>query len=249
MYKSLAAPYQTKTGQRTAKKITQMLSSTVGSAGVEIKTVDINLAQAAFSPIIATYNTNGSALLLNPTQEGSGDYQRTGKRINMKSLRVRGNLCMISTGPGSVAGEIGNAVTRIVIVYFREFHNVIPDWNAVFQGITQDGVKTSTLNSNLGPAAMGSVAVLSDKTYHNLPVTQGYYASTKYVANVPFDEYIDLGGIAATYYGTANPITMANFASGAIVMYARAQEDGTAPGTSQSSIYRDSYSRLRFTDV
>lgn len=245
----VTTPFVTRTGARTAKKVTNMLSSTIGSHSIETKTVDIVLTGSTFNPVPATYVDNTGAKLLNQVREGAADYNRTGKRINMKSIRLRGEVEITSVGPTGTGGSINTLSCRMVLVYFREFHDAIPDWNAVFNQTGPDGVKISNLFSPLAPENMGSVAVLMDKTYTNMPAQVSYWSGAIYSANVPFDEYIDLGGISTTYNGTANPITMANVASGALVLYMRSNFNNNATSEGICAVYENSAARLRYTEM
>lgn len=249
MYKQVQTPYVSRTGARTASKVNRMLASTVGSHAIETKTVDNNLMPGIFEPILHTYNTNACAILLNNVQEGTSDFTRVGKRINLKSIRLRGELAMLSVSP-SVSGSGLNSVNvRAVLVYFREYHAAIPDWNAVFNTLSPTGIRSSNLYSPLASANMGSVAVLMDRVYSNDNKGMIDTGNTDCTLNQPFDEFIDLGGIGTTYSGTADPISIANITGGALVLYMRANFNGIVPGEGQALIYQESHARLRFTDV
>lgn len=249
-YKTVTTPYVTKAGQRTASKIDKILSSTVGSHAVETKTLDISLSAGnPFQGIVDTYNTNQSALILNPVQEGAGDYQRIGKRINMKSIRVRGTISIVSKTPAVVSSGFNTLNVRLVIVYFREQLAAIPDWNAVFNCVDAIGTKFSNLNAPLASSAMTSCVLLMDRMYNNTALGPLSLTSTENQYNCPFDEYLDLGGAGATYQGTSNPITAANITTGMLVMYMRSDMDSTAPGEGQAFIFENSIARLRYTDV
>jgi len=249
MYKQVQTPYVTKAGARTANKVNRMLASTVGSHAIETKTVDNNLMPGIFEPIIHTYNTNGCAMLLNNVQEGTADFQRVGKRINMKSIRIRGEVAIGSYSQSVSGSGVNSLNVRMVLVYFREYHSAIPDWNAVFGTLSPTGTTTGNLYSPLQSANMGSVAVMMDRVYSNDLKGMALPSNTDITINVPFDEFIDLGGIGATYSGTASPITIANITGGALVLYARANFNSALPGEGQASIYQESHARLRFTDV
>jgi len=249
MYKQVQTPYVSRTGARTANKVNLMLASTVGSHAIETKTVDNNLMPAVFEPILHTYNTNASSILLNNVQEGTSDFTRVGKRINLKSLRLRGEMAIVTYSPSSSSSGLNSVNVRAVLVYFREYHAAIPDWNAVFNTLSPTGIRSSNLYSPLASANMGSVAVLMDRVYTNDNKGLISTGNTGCTVNVPFDEFIDLGGIGTTFNGTADPITISNITGGALVLYMRANFNGISPGEGQATIYQESHARLRFTDV
>lgn len=250
LYRSIGTPYVTKAGQRTANKIDKILSATVGSHAIETKTLDVSLSfPSVFAPIVDTFNTNDSAVILNPVQEGAGDWQRVGKRINMKSIRMRGQVTIDSVTPNVTGSSFQTINVRAVIVYFREQLTAIPDWNAVFSNISQSGVKSSGLYTPLASSAMSSCVVLLDKVYTNIGSAGISTATTYNNTHLHFDEYIDLGGAGATYQGTANPITAANIVSGMLVLYMRANLANPIANEGQATITQFSSARLRYTDV
>jgi len=252
-YASVGTPYVTKAGQRTASKINKILTSTVGSHAIETKTLDLSLSNInglpPFNGIVDTFNTNQSSCILNPIQEGAGDYQRIGKRVNLKSIRLRGTIALKSKTPAVVSSGYNTINCRLVVVYFREQLAAIPDWNAVFNCVDPIGTKFSNLNAPLASSVMNSVVLLMDRMYNNVQLAPLALTNTDNVYNCPFDEYLDLGGAGATFQGTANPITAANITSGMLVMYMRADWDSIAAGEGQAYIYENSIARLRYTDV
>jgi len=54
----------------------------------EIKGMDTELAIAG--PVLATTATNGDCFVLNLVQQGAGSWNRVGRKIRMKSLRLKG---------------------------------------------------------------------------------------------------------------------------------------------------------------
>lgn len=215
----------------------------------EVKTVETKLStnvyNTQFYPIVDTLSTNDSAMCLNAIQQGTGDMNRVGKNINMKSLRVRGNITNQYTLPNISNSSYNQKVIRMVIVHIKSDVSAIPTWNAILGGIDQTGAVVTQLASSVLPYQMQDVTILRDKTYV-IPADNAMLGTgDAYSVRIPFDEYIDLKGLTVTYRGTANPATITNIQSGAIVMYLRASY---LFSTDWAGIEQNGVARLRYTD-
>jgi len=219
--------------------------------GKEIKTLDTQLAGAfnvgPFNPITDTLSSNDSALVLNCLQQGTADFNRIGKSVNMKSLRIRGHVTRVYTTPTVGTSAYNEMPIRIVVVHIKSEEQAIPDFNDIFGGIQQAGATLVSMDSGVLPYRMQDVTVLRDIT---LKATANNPADTALGGDIignrlPFDEFIPLKGLQTVYKGTANPVTIANIMTGAIVMYIRGAyytlED-------HASIDEDGVARLRYED-
>lgn len=215
----------------------------------EIKTLETQLStnvyNTQFYPITSALAANDSAMCLNLIQQGTGDMNRVGKNINMKSLRVRGNFTNQYTLPVISNSSYNQKVIRMVIVHLKSEATAIPQYNQIFGGIDQTGVVVTALASSVLPYQMQEVTILRDKTFVVEANNAMLGTGDAYANRIPFDEYIDLKGLSVTYRGTANPLTISNIQSGAIIMYLRASY---LFATDWAGIDQNGVARLRYTD-
>lgn len=219
--------------------------------GKEIKTLDVQLAGAfnvgPFNPITDTLNSNDSALVLNCLQQGTADFNRIGKSVNMKSLRIRGHVTRVYTTPTIGASAFNELPVRIVIVHIKSEEQAIPDFNQLFGGIQQGGQSLVSLDSGVLPYRMQDVTVLRDIMLKATADNPGDAATGGDVLGnrLLFDEFIPLKGLQTVYKGTANPVTIANIMTGAIVMYIRGAYYTL---DDHAMIDEDGVARLRYED-
>lgn len=207
-----------------------------------LKGVDTNLA---LNPVLATTGTNGSAFLLNAVAPGSGSFNRIGRKVSMKSLRLKGavNFQMTPSGIGSVTGNC----MRMVIVYDRQPNSgTIPTWDTIFGVTDQAGTETSTIASPLKYDNMDRFRVIKDKTIDVATVTATVVTTGVIDQYVNFDEFMSLKGLETTYSGQSATCTIADISTGALYVYFRAHVN--SGGNNQAVIDGDSIARLRYAD-
>jgi len=210
----------------------------------EVKGMDTILTQGA---IIATTTTNANALVLNLVQQGAGSWNRIGKKIYMKSLRLKGCAqCILGNVPTTANQLVGPL--RMVIVYDHQTNSgAIPNFDTVF-GITgQAGAETSTIFAPIRYDATDRFKILKECIYQvssfNWINAGGTEDNTE--VQVYFDEYIDMKNMETLFSGQTNPTTNADIANGSVYVYWRTPFSTTGSGW---SITDQSFSRLRYTD-
>jgi len=204
----------------------------------EIKTVDV--------PVTTTnINTTGFVGILNAIQQGAGSWQRVGNRVELKSLRFRA----VYDTPLGKTGDGTNEVWRIIVAYDRQPTGIALNQADLLRSITEDGTTVtdvwSDLNMNNSERfkilvdIMGTTPDDSDQPVENAPA--GVKACK---LENPIDRYIKLKGLYTKFNGTANPMTIANFATGAIYVYIVGSNNAGA-----NAAYDLQYSaRLRYYD-
>lgn len=172
---------------------------------VELKCMDYAIA---VSPLVVSTNTNDSIFCLNALNQGSGSYTRIGRKINMKSVRVKGRV-LLQCGVADNQPNNGGAVVRCVVVLDRSPNlRALPTWDDIFG--TQDavGANASSYLANLRPSAMERFRILKDWIQPVIPVTVpvavvGGVTETSTSEGIAWmDEFIALNGLQATYFGT-----------------------------------------------
>lgn len=181
--------------------------------GPEVKCIDILPATYGF-----TRPTSGSpASLLNGVQTGAGYFNRVGSRIEMKNLHIRGDLYYALTTLQDVV--------RMIVVYDRQPTGALPAITTLLQSrdqtgaVSNDGVSEINLDSRLRYSIIRDVEVfIPSATVTAGVVTNGpQHVNDTKCFNI--NEFIPLKGLTTMYNSTANPVTIANIATGALYVY------------------------------
>jgi len=172
---------------------------------VELKCMDTVLT---VTPLLASTDTNDDIICLNALNQGSGSYTRIGRKINMKSVRVKGRI-LLTCGVTADVPDNGASVCRVVVLLDRSPNlRALPTWDTIFGATSSLGVDTSRYDGNLRPNAMERFRILKDWIQPVVPVT----VPTAVIGGVTelstsegmayIDEFISLAGLQATYSGT-----------------------------------------------
>ena len=96
----------------------------------------------SLSPAIDTTNTNASSFVLNLVQQGNGSWNRVGRKIIPKSLRIKGFVNILST-PTFATGVATPTFLRMVVVYDKQpSGGAIPTFDTIFGITAQDGTES-----------------------------------------------------------------------------------------------------------
>jgi len=209
----------------------------------ELRGCDTTLTIAAAS-LLATTTTNGSSFVLNLVQQGTGSWNRIGRKIRMKSLRIKVDaLCRHFL----TSGDLTASLMRMVVVYDKQPSGVLPTYDTIFGQTDQQGTETGAILDSLRYDNTGRFRVLSDKVFTSTcqaisGTTDADYEDVQHYC----DEFIDLKGKETIYSATNNPSTIADISTGALYVYFRAsQNTGTL---SQWRLTSNSTARLRYYD-
>lgn len=204
-----------------------------------------------YEDVISTTTSNDFADVLNLVRAGTGSFNRVGKRIVPRSLRVKG-VASYSIQPNATTGLMDSAILRIVIVHDKQpsSSTAMPTFNTIFGYTTQDGTESQVFYSDVRYDNTDRFRVLRDKYIEFQPNAIG----DKIVATAPegavvvrkyIDEYIKLPNDPVVYSSTAEPMTISNISTGAYYLYARV----TTPNLSiDSHMGLSSVVRFRYSD-
>lgn len=209
----------------------------------EIKGMDTALTIAG--PVGTATNTNTDCIVLNLVQQGAGSWNRIGRKIMMKSLRLKGQI-NVSIAPNAVTLDRFGATVRMVVVYDKQpSGNAIPNFDTVFGGTDQSGTESSTILDNLKYDNMSRFRVLRDYVKEVNPSVVPTGGSTNLeVKVVDFDEYVKLPMLETVFSGQSNPMTIADISTGAVYVYFRSSI-ATSTTVQVSAL---SKARLRYMD-
>lgn len=158
------------------------------------KGVDVNVSDAT---ITSDMSTSNSIYLINKLTTGTGSWNRVGRVVDMKSVRVKLQITcqwMISPFQGGGGGmpptapvPIESRHLRIALVYDRAPNGVMPMKNQIFQYKEYNGTETGDWNGFLAYDNMERFRVLRDEIYTfeppNMPFIVSYDTTNNGQAN------------------------------------------------------------------
>lgn len=164
-------------------------------------------------------NTTLDITIINPIQQGAGPSQRVGRRVALKKLIIRGSYGVLRDGQAQVERH------RICVIYDRQPQATLPTINDLWQ--LTDQVGNTTPGDSWSPNNLNNsrrFRVLMDKRW---AVAQPQVAAgdTTFLQNAnehdiqfKLDEFVDLKGLEVDFIGNANPMQIANYATGALYL-------------------------------
>ena len=199
----------------------------------------------SFAQINSTVNDNSGMIVLNLIQQGAGSWNRVGRKVNLRSLRIRGDITHTQTT--GAANITYGQVVRCVIVWDKQpSSGTIPQWQDMFGFTAQDGTEGTSMYAPIRYDNMDRFSILRDVTYDPQPGTKTQIAPDVVTYYNTIDEYIRLGDRECVFSGQSNPMTIADISSGAIYFCVRAKINSTL--NTQSTI-TNMTARLRYTDL
>jgi len=209
---------------------------------VEKKGMDTVIAQSA---IADTTNSNANITVLNLIQQGAGSWNRIGRKVNLKSIRVKGFFTWLYDEE-AVTGNVSGNWVRMVLVWDKQPSGAaIPTWDTIFGCTEQNGTESSYTLSQPKYDNMDRFQVLRDVVTEFKPQLYLAGGSTNTRSEIcPFDEFVDLKGREVVFLGQSNPMTIADISTGALYLIFRT---GAAVG-STNQINVSCQPRLRYTD-
>lgn len=210
----------------------------------ELKGMD-TLLTISGGNVLATTNTATSSFVLNLVPNGATSYQRVGKRIKMKSVRLMGNAAL-TTGPTATTLDQNGNILRMVVVYDKQPSGAQPIWSDIFGYTPQNGTEDSTVLSPLKYDNVDRFTVLRDrKICINPAAVIAGGTVNEMTSQQDFDEFIPLKGLESLFSGQSGTMTIADISSGALYVYFRAILNNS---TTEWSISANSVARLRYLD-
>jgi len=237
--------YDARTGRWMVVPRTRTTTATVAAvraAVMEKKGMDTVMSLAS---VPSTTNTNAAAFVLNLIQQGTGSWNRVGRKTQLKSVRITGSIdTLISPAPST--GALADQIIRMVVVWDKQpSGGAIPTFDSIFGVTAQDGTE-SCPNIFVPPRYdnMDRFRVLRDC---KLEIdAKALFAGTTpgQRVNVPVDEYLKLPLLESNYSGQSSPMTIADISTGALYVYYRALFD--VAGQLVSNVATTA--RIRYTD-
>lgn len=179
---------------------------------------------------------------LNLVQVGSSFFNRVGRRIELKSLTLRGIFATLRT----VANE---SIGRILVVYDAQTNGALPAIADLLQTTDQTGANTNTPYSGINMNYRDRFQILRDYQCYlpSFTDTAGVVTNPGYIDNTinfpNFKIHIKLKNLLTQYRADSSPAVIGDIATGGLFMIVFGS---LATGTTGWSLFWES--RLRFGD-
>ncbi|AUM61993.1 capsid [uncultured virus] len=224
----------------------------------EVKGCDTNLVGTAAVPgtlvaIQSSTNTNANIYLLNGVQQGAGSWNRVGRYIYNKSIKLDLELRLDVQPEQSQSSQLMGNYVRCVLFWDNQPNSsTIPSWDTIFGWTDQVGGEATSIAAPLRYDNMMRFRILKDWKIE--PDLLGAFFATKAaVADTQVDNYfvvksscyLKLKSLMTNFSGNSNPTTTADISTGALYIAFRAYAGVTQ---NRWSINPNSVCRLRFTD-
>lgn len=212
---------------------------------LEVKGVDTKIGTDP-AGVVSTTNTNADITVLNLVQQGAGSWNRVGRKVFPKSIRIKGTVVFHSKIDPTLI-ERGN-VLRCVLVWDKQPSGAsIPTFDKIFGITEQNGTESSTVMAPVKYDNMDRFTILKEWQISSQPGASSTGAAGAGTANVlHFDEFYRFKGKRETVYqGQSNPMTIADISTGAIYLVLRAEYQ-----LPECNVWIDpsTFARFRYTD-
>lgn len=210
----------------------------------EFKGLDTEMPLTS-TEIVATTNTNEASFTLNLVRQGTGSWNRVGRKIKCKTLRIFGDASCVHAGEGT--GTVRGNVLRMVVVWDKQpSGDPVPTFDEIFGHTVQDGTESTDFLDPRKYDNMDRFRVLKDCRYESNPGAAALDGASEVGVENKFhiDEFVRLKVGETVYGGQSEPMTIADVNSGAIYCYFRAEMNNAT----QTFWTTDLTARLRYQD-
>lgn len=210
-----------------------------------LKGMDTNIGTLG-ALVLATTNTNGQILPLNLIQPGTASYNRIGRKVKLRSVRLEGTIEWRYTDNAS--GLYGGNVLRYTLVWDKQPSGAIPTFADIFGQTSQNATETAAWNDHLRFDNTERFTVIRDKKIVCNPMSnpQSTGAGADFVfQRKTFKAYVKLPEMCITNFsGQSSPCTISDISSGALYIIYRAFKNDSDNAFEVIT----SHARLRYVD-
>lgn len=208
----------------------------------ELNGVDTQIVQTA---VVATTGTNANCQLLNGIVPGNGSWNRVGKKVTLKSLRLKGVMFYVNSTVAT-SYNIARDPLLVRVVWDRQpSGGALPTYDTVFGNTTQGGTETTNVFDGLKYDNVGRFQMLREFILEAPSITPSDGAAqADLTCTVPFDVFIELSNRETIYSGQTDPCTVADISTGGLYIYFRAPQADANSSWSVATGYATA--RLRY---
>lgn len=209
----------------------------------EKKGVDTFVNLVAYS-VLSGFEQNTATTCLNLVSPGNGSWNRVGRKINLKSIRIIGKI-RYEYRNSQTTGMIQAFACRMLLVWDKQpSGEAIPDVSTIIGRTTQNGNTVTSAFDAVKYDTMSRFKIIKDRmvvinpTLHNTFGTGDAFTRLA----VPVDIYKKLN-YETTFSGDSTPATIADINSGALYLFFVTDNDNN----NEQYTFQGSC-RLRYTD-
>lgn len=216
------------------------------------KGVDSYFASGATAPdfnttnIVTDMSNNSFIFPVNLIQAGAGSWQRIGRVVNMKSIRVNGWFTL-SYDNAQNDNWYSRAV-RMLIIYDKQPNGTLPIKSDIIGYKNQAGTEAGNYTALLNYDNMQRFTVIRDMqmplTWTAVTPTDNTSEAATVTMKCHVDQYAKIG-LETTYKAESNPAVIGDISTGAL--YVIFMTDYSTD-TLNPNLYFTGVSRLRYTD-
>lgn len=191
-------------------------------------------------------STTATIYCPNLIQVGSSMFNRIGRKVEMRSIRLVANIATLNTTRTTLTPDAG----RIMVVYDRQTNGAFPAIADILQDTDQAGANLTDSVSGINMNNRERFVTLIDKKFTIPQATLTAGVLTNVFPNdimIPtrIDEFRKLRGLTTHYKADSNPAVIGDIATGAIYILSLSQIQ--ASGT---ELFNYKWScRLKYVDV
>lgn len=135
-----------------------------------VDTPELKSTDSAFLVMIPGPIGAPAEYVINDIDQGSGPFQRIGRKIFLKSYKITGSL---QFNPGLGAGTVPDQIVRMNIIYDRQPNGLVPAWGDVFAGYDKLGAVTTTTYQNTNPNNRDRFTIFEDRVIYLPQIVSG----------------------------------------------------------------------------
>lgn len=199
-----------------------------------------------YSPIIDTTNTNAGIFPVNLVRAGAGDWNRVGRKIYLRSVRVKGILTWnVNTSDGTVFPQ---GFARMSLIWDQQPTGTIPKFDDIYGTTDQAGAEAcGTIMEGLKFDNMQRFRTIREWVVEANPIAPCITSTSTPIFGIsnyscPVDEYVKLNNLESRYGADSSPMTIADVSNGALYLIMRWGEGAAGIGDFSGSV------RIRYSN-
>lgn len=188
------------------------LQSAPRRSTAEVKLVDNINASAGIS---LTLNSTAQITCINLVQSGSGFFNRVGRRIEMQSIQVTGEVNQTETG------TLYNDYARILVIYDRQTNGALPSYATIMASYDQSGTASTNYLSGVNPDERERFLVLMDQrlVLPSCPGGTGVTGATDGPAvTFNINRFIKMRNLTTHFKADSSPAVIGDVATGSVYL-------------------------------
>lgn len=206
-------PFRAPRRSQTNSVIPGLLKQT----GVEKKVIFFGDADPINGALL--FNTTAQITCLNLIQVGSSMFNRIGRKIEMRSIRLVVSIFTNTVTRATVLPDHG----RIMLIYDRQTNGAFPAIADILQDTDQAGANTTEALSGLNMNNRERFVTIMDKkiTLPQATATAGVLTNVfpnDTMLPIKFDEFRKLNGLTTHYKADSNPAVIGDISTGAMYL-------------------------------